>query len=76
MAVEAGPSTAQPWTKPGGLLVDQAHPKAALAQKNDLVLILMCDGQVRQISQKKLSDSLLLALLTRDNYANEEKIQK
>ncbi len=76
MAVEAGPSTAQPWTKPGGLVVDKAHSKAALAQKQDLVLILMCDGKVRQISQKKVSDSQFLSLLTRDNAANEDAIQK
>ena len=66
MVVEAGHSTAQPWTKPGGLVVNLLHPKKVLAQPNDSMLILMEDGKVRSISPKRVSDATMLELLTRD----------
>jgi hypothetical protein len=65
MAVEAGPSTAAPWTKPGGLVVDFKDPKAALAMKGDSVLMLFGDGVVRMISLAKVDDELMVGLLTR-----------
>lgn len=76
LAVEAGPTTAEPWTKPGGLIVDTAKPKAVLGIKARNVLLLMADGKVRNAQMSKLTDAKFLALLTRYNFRNEENVLK
>jgi len=48
LAVEAGPDTAEIWTKPGGLDFDPKDPVKGLGKVvGDTFLILLCDGTVR-----------------------------
>ena len=44
MAVIAGPETAQPWTKPGGLPFDEQDPLAALGTIGDVLNLVLMDG--------------------------------
>lgn len=47
--VEAGPSTAEIWTKPGGLTFDPANPMAPLGDIGDLFGVVMMDGAARKL---------------------------
>jgi hypothetical protein len=49
MVVQAGPDTAEVWTKPTGLKFDPANPKKVLGQIGEQFLVLLCDGSVRVI---------------------------
>lgn len=44
MAVIAGPETAQPWTKPGGLLFDEQDPLTALGTIGEVLNLVLMDG--------------------------------
>ena len=61
MAVVAGPETAVPWTKPGGLELDEENPIAALGTIGDSFPAALLDGSTRQIA--KFIDLKVLALL-------------
>jgi hypothetical protein len=61
MAVVAGPETAVPWTKPGGLEFDAANPLTALGTLGPEFLALLCDGSVRSISSE--IDAAIFSLL-------------
>jgi hypothetical protein len=50
MTVVAGPETAAPWTKPGGLTLDAANPVGALGTPGPSFPVAFCDGSVRSIS--------------------------
>jgi tetratricopeptide (TPR) repeat protein len=50
MAVVAGPETAAPWTKPGGLTLDSANPVGALGTTGPVFPVAFCDGSVKNIS--------------------------
>lgn len=50
MTVVAGPETAAPWTKPGGLTLDAANPVGALGTPGPSFAVAFCDGSVRSIS--------------------------
>ncbi|MBL8814035.1 MAG: DUF1559 domain-containing protein [Planctomycetaceae bacterium] len=44
MAVIAGPETAQPWTKPGGLVFDEQDPLTALGTIGQVLNLVLMDG--------------------------------
>ncbi len=50
MAVVAGPETAGPWTKPGGLTLDTANPAGVLGTLGPMFPVVFCDGAVKNIS--------------------------
>ena len=50
MAVVAGPETAAPWTKPGGLTLDTANPASVLGTLGPMFPVVFCDGAVKNIS--------------------------
>ncbi|MFO1000227.1 MAG: DUF1559 domain-containing protein, partial [Planctomycetaceae bacterium] len=50
MMVVAGPETAAPWTKPGGLTLDSANPAGALGTPGPSFTVAFCDASVRNIS--------------------------
>ncbi len=51
LVVQAGPDTADIWTKPGGLDFDPENPIKALGKlTEDLFLVLITDGSVRRMS--------------------------
>ncbi|MEI8380117.1 MAG: DUF1559 domain-containing protein [Planctomycetota bacterium] len=59
LAVEAGPDTAEIWTKPGGLDFDPKDPLKALGKlASDTFQALLCDGSVRSISIKIEAENL------------------
>jgi hypothetical protein len=49
LIVEAGPSTAVEWTKPGGLTLDPANPLAVLGEIGDMFAVAMMDGSARKL---------------------------
>ena len=52
LVVQAGPDTADIWTKPGGLDFDPKNPIKALGTlAEDLFLVLYCDGTVRRVNK-------------------------
>ena len=50
LAVVAGPETAAPWTKPGGLTLDSANPIGTLGTIGKMFQAGFCDGSVRNIT--------------------------
>jgi hypothetical protein len=50
MAVVAGPETAAPWTRPGGLTLDTANPAGVLGTPGPTFAVAFCDASVRNIS--------------------------
>jgi len=59
LAVEAGPDTAEIWTKPGGLDFDPKNPIKALGQlTEDIFRVVMCDGSARSIPKTIKPDTL------------------
>jgi hypothetical protein len=74
MLVEGGPSTAAPWTQPGGIVVDVTHPKAALGISGQHALMMAANGKFHKVDFAKMSDETFLALLTRNNKANEPAV--
>jgi tetratricopeptide (TPR) repeat protein len=50
LAVVAGPETAAPWTKPGGLALDTANPIGALGTIGEVFQAVFCDGAVQNVS--------------------------
>jgi hypothetical protein len=50
MNVVAGPETAAPWTKPGGLTLDPANPAGALGTPGPSFAAAFCDASVKNIS--------------------------
>ncbi len=59
LAVEAGPDTAEIWTKPGGLDFDPKDPLKALGKlAGDTFVAMLCDGSVRSISIKIEAENL------------------
>ncbi|MCA9042810.1 MAG: DUF1559 domain-containing protein [Planctomycetaceae bacterium] len=49
--VRAGESTAEPWTKPGGLTLDPSDPLAALGNINEMFTAIMADSSRRKVSK-------------------------
>lgn len=49
LAVEAGPDTAEIWTKPGGLKFDAERPRKVLGKIGDTFRALFADGFVRSL---------------------------
>ncbi|MEZ5941502.1 MAG: DUF1559 domain-containing protein [Planctomycetaceae bacterium] len=49
--VRAGTSSAEPWTKPGGLNLNPSDPLAALGNVNEVLTAFMADGSRRSISK-------------------------
>ena len=49
LAVVAGPETAAPWTKPGGLTFDATNPADALGTVGPMLHFVLCDGGARSI---------------------------
>lgn len=62
MAIQAGPDKADVWTKPSGIEFNSEDPKAALGKVAETILILLCDGSVRDISSD-IDDSTLIRLI-------------
>ncbi len=59
LAVEAGPDTAEIWTKPEGLDFDPKNPIKALGQlKEEIFRVVMCDGSARSIPKTINPDTL------------------
>ena len=59
LVVQAGPDTADIWTKPGGLDFDPKNPIKALGTlAEDLFLILMTDGSVRRVNKTIPAETL------------------
>ncbi len=58
LAVEAGPDTAEIWTKPGGLKFTGKDSIELLGKIGDSFLVLMCDGAVRNVSKDIEADQL------------------
>ena len=59
LAVEAGPDTAEIWTKPGGLDFDPKNPIKALGQLTEEIFrVVMCDGSARSIPKTIKPDTL------------------
>lgn len=59
LVVQAGPDTAEVWTKPGGLDYDPKDPIKALGKlTEDMFLILIADGSVRRVSKDIDADTL------------------
>lgn len=58
LAVEAGPDTAEIWTKPGGLKFTGKDSIKLLGKIGDSFLVLMCDGAVRNVSKDIEADQL------------------
>lgn len=50
LAVQAGPSTADVWTKPGGLTLDAASPLGALGDVGATFPVVLMDGSARKLS--------------------------
>ncbi|MEZ6060459.1 MAG: DUF1559 domain-containing protein [Planctomycetaceae bacterium] len=66
LAIEAGPDTAVPWTKPGGLELDPKNPKKSLGKLGEQFLVLMADGSVRFVSST-IDDETLSHLIQPDD---------
>ncbi len=58
LAVEAGPDTADIWTKPGGLKFTGKETIKLLGNIGDTFRVLMCDGSVRDVSREINADTL------------------
>jgi hypothetical protein len=67
MLVEAGEPIE--WTRPGDIPFDpkKAPPKLALQGVDDIVLAAMCDGSVRALNMKKLTEKTLKDAIMRDD---------
>jgi hypothetical protein len=62
MVVEAGPDTADIWTKPGGLTLNPDNPVAALGNIGETFLVLLADGSVHRL-QKSIDAATLRNLI-------------
>ena len=58
MAVQAGPDTADIWSKPSGLKFDPNDPKKALGSIGEEFMVLLCDGSTRFLSSKIIDETL------------------
>ena len=58
MVVQAGPNTADVWTKPSGLDFDPNDPKKALGKIGEQFMALLCDGSTRFINSQINDDTL------------------
>lgn len=58
LVVEAGPDTAEIWTKPGGLDFDPADPLKALGEIGETFLVLLGDGSIRTLPKAIEPDTL------------------
>lgn len=67
MVVEAGEPI--PWAKPGDIPYDPKKPlpKLALPGVADFINVAMCDGSVRTLNMKKLTERTLRNAITRDD---------
>ncbi|MCA9064174.1 MAG: DUF1559 domain-containing protein [Planctomycetaceae bacterium] len=59
LAVEAGPDTADYWTKPGGLALNPENPFAALGTIGESFLVVLFDGSVREIPADLPAETLV-----------------
>ncbi|MEZ6090193.1 MAG: DUF1559 domain-containing protein [Pirellulaceae bacterium] len=66
MAVRAGPGTAQPWTKPGGLEFDGENAVELLGDVGDSLLFSLMDGSVHYLKLDQIADQLPLMIMHQD----------
>lgn len=66
LAVQAGPDTAEVWTKPSGLEFDSADPKKALGKIGEQFMVLMCDGYCRFVDSD-IDETTLSHLIQQDD---------
>lgn len=58
MVVQAGPDTADVWTKPSGLEFDAEDPKKSLGKIGEQFMVVLCDGSARFISRNIDNETL------------------
>ncbi len=58
MVVQAGPDTADVWTKPSGLEFNPMDPKKVLGNIGEEFMVLLCDGSTRFLSSKIADETL------------------
>ena len=64
LVVRAGPETADPWTKPGGIEFTGSDILESLGTIGDRLLIALCDGSSRFVEVDELDEDLLHDLIT------------
>lgn len=66
LAIQAGPSTAHPWTKPGGLQFDGSNAIEVLGDVGDLLTFSMMDGSVHSFEKPTIAQQLPLLIMHQD----------
>ena len=66
LAVVAGADTADVWTKPGGLTLNQDDPIRTLGKVGETIIALFADGSVQNISRDVDATVLRRLLMHRD----------
>ena len=69
LAVQAGPDTAEVWTKPGGLKFTGQDTIELLGNIGDRFQVLLCDGSTREVSNEIDEETLNRLIQNKDGVA-------
>lgn len=72
LAVQAGPDTAEIWTKPGGLEFDPEDPIKCLGKIADAFKVVLCDGAAQRIPKSIKPENLRRLIQYKDGEAIED----